>query len=415
MPGNYAKVTWVMQESLRSLLNRLEVATYFNTDLSKEYKKGFAVGDTIYPKLPQRFTIRDGMSYTPQAIDRKTTTVTMDQFFGVDFDYDSVEKMLEMERGEELVKSEYIDKAVEQLAQELDQRCANFAMMNCPNQVGNHGATPATINPYSDARARLVSLACGGDKNGMIISPSMHATLGQNLTLLLNPQKEISDLFRTGLMGNAFGFNWHESMSIYDFQAGTMTVADCTVTTTVTTQGATSLGITSNAAAVALKKGDVITFTTPLAVNPATRRSIGVAKSVVLTQDTTIAAGGGTGTVYFYPPLYGPGSPYQNIDQLPQAGHVLLLSPGTTTATGAHGVIGLAINRDAFALVSVPLEEPKAVEISKTVRDPRTGISISLVRQFEGRTRTYINRLDILCGFGRLYAENCCVRVASLL
>jgi predicted phage tail protein len=153
-----------------------------------------------------------------------------------------------------------------------------------------------------------------------------------------------------------------------------------------------------------------------MACNPSTRRSIGRAKTVVLTEDLTIT-GATTGTVNFKPALYGPGSPYQNVDVLPTAGHVVVLMPGTTTpgAGTVHGINGLALNRDAFALVSVKMEEPKAVEVASTQRDPKTGIAISFVRQFEGRTRTMINRFDVLMGFGDLYPENCSVRVASLL
>jgi len=415
MASNFQKITWVTMESLRRLKNKLEVAGYFNTDLSRDYKKAFAVGETIYPKLPQRYLIRDGMEYTPQPIDRKTTTVTMDQVFGVDFDFDAVDKVLNMERGESLVRKEYVNPAMDQLAQEIDSRCALYAYQNCPNVVGAVGTTPTTITPYHQARQKLVELACPDGTKGMIISPAMHSTLGANLTTILNPSKEIGDLFKTGLLGNAAGFKWHESMSLYDHINGTMTIGDCTVTTTLT-DGASSVGITSAAAAVAWKKGDIINFTTPMAVNPKTRRSIGSAKTFVLTQDLDIAAGGGTGTAYFYPAVYGPDHQYQNVDALPAATNVVVQFPGTTAPTGKHGINGLALNRDAFALVSVPLEEPKgSVEFAKTMRDPQTGLSISFVRQFEARTRNMINRFDILCGFGRLYAENCSVRVASLL
>lgn len=412
MPNNYQKITWVMMESLRRLVNRREVSRYFNTSLSKEYQKPFPVGTTINPKLPMRYVIRDGQKYTPQPIDRKTTEVKLDQIFGVDFDYDSVEKALEMERGEEIVREEYINPAMDQIAQEIDSRCAEFAYLNTPNVTGVLGTTPTTMGPYHSARARLVQYAVTPGDKGMLITPEMHSTLGTNLTTLLNPTKQISDLFLEGILGRAAGFKWHESMSLYAHQAGTMTAGDVTVTANLA-NGATSVGLTSAAQAVALKKGDVISFTTPMAVNPATRRSVGHAKQVVLTQDCDIA-GGGTGTAYFYPPLYGPGSPYQNVSVLPQAGHVVVLFPGTANPSGLQGMQGLALNKDAFALVSVPLQMPKAVEVAKSMRDPDTGLSISFIRQFDATELRWINRFDVLMGFGRLYAENCAVRVQSL-
>jgi hypothetical protein len=398
-------------ESLRRLINRLEVAKYFNTDMSKEYKQAFAVGETISVKLPQRYTIRDGVTYVAQALDRKKTDITLNQIFGIDFEWDSVEKVLEMERGEERVRKEYIEPAMDQLAQEIDSRCAQYAYQNSPNIAGALGTTPTSMTPFHDARRKLVELAVSAGTKGMIISPNMHSTLGANLTTLLNPQREVSDLFLEGLLGRAAGFKWHESMSLYSHTAGTMTASDVTVS--AYTEGATEITLASAAVGATLKKGDVISFTTPMACNPSTRRSIGRAKTVVLTQDCTIGAGG-SATAYIYPALYGPNHQYQNVDVLPTSAHVVVLFPDTTTPSAKYGINALALNRDAFALVSVPLVKPKAVEIAETMRDPQTGISISFIRQFDAENLRWINRFDVLMGFGRLYAENCSLRVLSL-
>lgn len=413
MPNIFQKVSWVTAESLRRLVNRREVARYFNTDLNREYKKPFPIGATFQAKLPQRFLIRDGVTYAAQAIDRKTTTITMQQPFGIDFEWDTVEKILDMERGEDIVRREYIEPAMDQIAQEIDSRCALYATQNTPNYVGVLGTTPTAISTFHNARARLVEYAVTPGNKGMIITPAMHSTLGANLATYLNPQREISDLFLEGLLGNAAGFKWHESMSLYSHTAGTMTAADVTVSTTIS-DGATSVLLASASAGLSLKKGDIISFTTPMACNPSTRRSVGHAKQVVLTQDCT-RVGAGTVTAYFSPPIYGPGSQYQNVNVLPSAGHVVVLWPGTSTPSGLSGMNGLAINRDAFALVSLPMELPKAVEVASQQRDPQTGISISFIRQYEARTLTWINRFDCIIGFGNLYPENCCVRVASLL
>jgi len=400
-------------ESLRILVNKLEVAQFFNTDMNREYQRAFAVGETVYVKLPQRFVIREGTTYDPQAIDRKTVPVTMDQIFGVDFDYDSVDKALNMERGEDIVRREYIEPAMAQIKQEIDSRCAQYAYYNTPNIVGALGTTPTALSTYLSARQRLVELGCTPGEKGMIVSPAMHSTIAGQLTTLTNPANEISRQYKEGLMGNASGFQWYESVSLYSHTCGTLQNT-CTVQTTLT-DGATSVSIAGTAAET-LKKGDVFTFSASYACNPGTRRSVGHLKNFVVTQDLTLT--GGTDTLYFAPAIYGPDSPYQNVDALPVGSSATITNmPGTTAPyTGPkYGINGLAINRDAFALVGVKLEEPKAVEVASTQRDPKSGLAISFVRQFEGRTRTMINRFDVLLGFGSLYAENCACRVASLL
>ena len=116
-------VDWLTMESLRILKNKLHVAQFMNTSCNKEYTKTFAVGETVRVKLPQRYTIRDGLTYSPQALNRLNTTVKVDQVFGIDFEWDSVERALKMER-RDFVKREYIDPAMAQIASEIDSRAA---------------------------------------------------------------------------------------------------------------------------------------------------------------------------------------------------------------------------------------------------------------------------------------------------
>ena len=129
-----------------------------------------------------------------------------------------------------------------------------------------------------------------------------------------------------------------------------------------------------------------------------------------MTQDL-VAAGGGADVLYIYPPIYGPGSAYQNVDALPANAAALTLFPGTAAPSGKIGVNGLALGQDAFALVGVPMELPKAVEMASQTRDPNTGLAVSFIRQFDINDRRMKNRLDVAFGFGRFWAENASVRV----
>lgn len=410
MPNQFTRVNWVTMESLRMLLNKLEVAQFYNRSLSREFQKEFAVGDTIQVKLPQRFIIRDGLGYQPQPIDRKTTPVTLDQIFGVDFEWDSVEKALDMERGQDIVKREYIDPAMAQIAQEIDSRAAFYAYRHTNNIVGALGTTPNTLATYLAADTRMFQLSCTPGDKGMIVSPAMNATIAAALTTLTNPASSISRLYKEGSMGRAAGFDWYRSNSLYSHTAGTW--AGAVTIAAVPAQGASSITITGGAGDT-FNVGDVISIANVNAVNPSTRRTVGFAKQFVVTQ--ALVATGGNDTLQISPIIYGPNSQYQNVDALPQIGAALTLFPGTVNPNGLSGINGLALNRDAFALVGVKLEMPKAVEVASQTRDPETGLSVRFIRQFDGRTSQMINRFDVLCGFGSLYPDNCAVRVASLL
>jgi hypothetical protein len=410
--NQFQVVDWLSAEALRGLVNNLAIASHFNTDYNKEYTKSFAVGETVRVPLPQQFVVTTGLGYKPQGLNRIFTTVTVDQIFGIHFEYDSIEEALKLERGREAFKKNYLDKAMAQLAQEIDSRCAAWALANTNNIVGALGTTPTSFDIYGQARARLIENACPPGDKGMIISPQMMRTIVSNNLTNFNPQNEVAKAFREGYYGTAEGFEWDESMSLYAQTAGTWQNAVTVNTAPATGASSMVVNCTSGDTFVA---NDVFAVAGVNNANPKTRRSTGTLKQFSLTQNIT--ATGSTATIYFQAGtqgIQGPGSQYQNVDALPVANAALTLYPGTTSPNGKSGINGLAIHRDAYALVGVDLEIPKACEMSSRARDPQTGISVAFFRMMDPETRKMVNRFDVLIGLGNLYPDNCAVRILSL-
>ena len=407
MANQFEFADWITMEGLRVLTNELHIASFFNTDYNKEFTRPFAVGSTVRVPLPQRFLVTDGMAYQPQAINRIHTTVNVDQFFGVHFEWDAAEKALKMGRDKADVKKNYIDPIMKQLANELDSRAALFAYQNTNNVTGVLGTDPTAVTPFAQARQRLKELACTGKEWGMIIPPQVNTKMSTNLATIFNPQADISKLFKEGYLGKLQGFDWLESVNLYSHTAGTWAGA---VTVNGAAQSGSTLTITATAGDT-FKKGDVFSIANVNAVNPVSRRIVGSGvKNFVIQQDLT-AAGGGVDVINFSPPIVGPGQ-YQNVDVLPANSAALTLWPGTATPNGKSGQQALGLASDAFALVGVEMELPEAVEVSSHMRDPQTGISLSFIRQWDSLLYRMTNRFDILCGFGALYPDNCAVRVA---
>lgn len=403
--NSFAFADWVGMESLRILMNQLVVAECFNTDYNKEFTQEFPVGETVRVKFPQRFLTRDGLTYTPQNINRQTTTVTCDQIFGVDFEWNSVEAALQTERGREQFRSQYIAPAMAQLKQEIDSRAAQFAYYNTNNIAGILATDPTDTTISGTARRRLIENACPEGKRTMIVSPGQMLGVVNGSTTIFNPTDQISKAFKEGSFGMARGFDWFESMSLYSHTAGTWAG---TVEMLAGSQSGSSLSLTATTGDT-FKKGDVFNIAGVNNVNPQTRRSTGVLKQFVILDDVTAAAS--AATINVYPAIVGPGSPYQNVDALPAAGADLTLFPGTSSPNGKVGVNGLALHRDAFALVGVKLEMPTAVEMGSQQRDPKTGIAVRFVRMFDPIQSKMVNRFDVLMGFGSLYADQCAVRI----
>lgn len=410
---------YVSLECLRILKNSLEVASGFNTDHNNEYKKPFAVGERVQIKTPQRWTIRDGIKRDAQAINRRTVEITMGAPYGIDFDMDDVEAALKAERSEKEISDQLLKPAMTQLAQETDSRCANFALRNTPQIAGVLGTTPSTTEAYRRAETLLWENAAGnGDRIAAVSPAMMEAFIGAN-EAKLNPPGEIGRQYRKGEVGEYANATWFRSMSLYDHVSGIQNAAGVTLAAAVA-EGATSVAVTATAGDT-YKVGDVIAFdyglsTEVQAVNPSTRRSTGRAKTVVITQDFTAVGGGDAADVInFWPPLEATGQ-YKNCTALPANADVVTLFPGTTGANaGKHGVNGLVFTKDAFALVSAPLAMPKMVEPgSFTSRDPKTGISIRYAKQWDIDEAVMKSRFDMMPGFGRLYADQCAVRLLSL-
>lgn len=396
-------------ESLRILVNKLVMPQFFNTSYSREFTKEYPIGETLRVKLPQRFTVRDGLGYSPQAINRINTTITCNQIFGVDFEWDSAEKALNMERGEDQVRSQYIEPIMAQLAQEIDSRCIQWAYQNTNNIVGVLGTNPTTITTFQQARQRLIEKACPpGKKKGMVIAPSINTSLVPALANTFNPTSEISKQYKEGSIGILSGFDWYESPALYKHTAGTWA---STVSVKGASQSGSSLTITATGGDT-FNVGDVFSIANVKAVNPSTRRVIDTSNNAqfVVTQALT-AVGGGIDVIQISPSIFGPGSQYQNVDLLPVDGATMTLFPGTTGPNGLSGLQNLAITEDAFALVGVQLEKPKAVEVSSQTRDPESGIAIRFVRAWDNIQSKMTNRFDVLLGFGNLYPDNCSVRV----
>lgn len=398
-------------EALRLLTNQLEVAQHFDTKWMRQFDQQFAVGSSVQVKLPQKWTVRDGLGYTPQPINRLTTTVNCNIIKGIDFEWDSIEKALEMERSEKEISDQYIAPAAAQLAQQIDSDAAKFAYQNANNIVGVLGTDPTGSVTFMQGLQRMEELACPalGEK-GAIVTPSVATAIVPNIQTFFNPASEISRAFKRGSLGMFNGFEWHNSMSLKRHTAGTAGVGG---TFTVAVAPASNVNtVTVNlGAGETLNVGDVFNFAAVNQVNPMTREVLTpVLKQFVVTQPL-VAVGGGVDVITFSPTLYGPGSQYQNVDALPLINAVMTLFPGTTAPTGKSGAQNLLLHPDAYALVSVKLESPEAVEVISQKRDPKTGIAIRFVRAFDAVQSRMINRWDMVYGFGAMYPDNCCVRM----
>ena len=410
--NTFLNTSWVSLEILRLLLNKLVITDYFDRSFEKEFNREFAPGSTVTIKFPQRFQASDGMGYQPQGINRISTTVSLDQWIQVGFEWDDYEAAVKLERSEQELRENYFDPAAAAIAQTIDSRCAQFAYQNSSTVVGQLGTDPTTVQTYYQARQRLQEKACPPGKRAMCISSSMMTSLGSNITNVFHPADEITAQWKEGAIGRLAMFDFYESNSLYTHTAGTWAAA---VTVNGANQSGTSLAITCTAGDT-FNQGDKISIANVNFVNPMTYRYPGhpALETFTITAPLTGVGGGNPADVLsILPAIYAPGSQYQNVDNLPANGAALTLWPGTTTPNGKVGTVGLALSRFAFAIVGAKLYVPIAAEKAGAAQDPDTGISVRKVKAWDPVRSMQVNRVDSLFGRGALYQDNAAVAVAG--
>jgi hypothetical protein len=391
-------------EILRLLVNKLIVSEYFNRNWEKDFNKEFAPGSTIQIKFPQRFQTVDGMGYAPQGINRITTSVSLDTWIQVPYEWDDYERAVKLERSETELRENYWEPAGAAIAQSIDSKAANFARLNASNLIGVLGTDPTTVQSYYQARAILEKEAASPGKRCMLISTNMMVSLGSNITNVFQPSDQIIRMWKQGNIGILAAFDFYESNSLWTHTAGTWAAA-------VTVQGAGQSGaslVIKGTAGDTINPGDKFSIAAVNMVNPMTYRSAGplTLRTFTYPGPAVMTLTGGNDTIAILPPIYGPGSQYQNVDALPAANAGLTLWPGTTSPNGKSGTVGLGLTREAFALVGGKLYLPKAVESASQQQDPDSGIAIRKVIAWDPVRSMQVNRYDSLIGFGNLYQQN---------
>lgn len=402
--------------ALRMLTNSLEVSSWFNTDYNREFTKEYPIGASVRVPFPKRIrgSLGNDLSYQPEALVDRSAPVTIDKVAKAHFEWDGIEQALKMPRGESRIEETILKPAVNTIKQQIDSYCAQYAYLNTPNVVGILGTAPTTFDQvFGAAGQRMAEYAAPDGQRGMLLSPSLARTLRASAVAQFNPPDAISRMWKKGLIGETNGFDVYESMSLYTHTsgawAGTVEIATAPASAGLTTPipATTTLSLTATTGDT-FKAGDVVNIAAVNGVNPMTYRSIGSLKQFVVMADVTAAAS--AASIVVSPAIVGPGSPYQNVDALPVAGADLILFPGTNTAgaaaTAKTGTQGLALTHDAFALVGVKLQRPKAssVELTSYTRDPESGLGIGFIRAFDPVQYKWINRFDCPFGAGVLYA-----------
>ena len=406
-------IEMITLESLRVLTNMLTFTGLVNRQFDPMFgKSGAKVGDVVYARKPPRYIVRKGAGLQPQATTETRTPIKLDSLIGVDLPFSGVERTLSLDNFSDRV----LKPALAAIGNQIDYDGLQL-YKDVYNFVGTFGTTPASTlsNPiYLGAGVKLDDMAAPqDDQRYLVTTPAGQASAVSANFALYNPTAAISEGFRKGRYGRqVLGFDWFMDQNCPTHTNGTRTGTQSLTWSVSGTQDAiSSLYVAGFTSGNTIKKGDIFTIGVLGAaegvqsVNPQSRQATGSLQQFTVTADYTFSAA--TGTLPISPPITSTGQ-FQTTDRAAIAGGVLTFH-GASTAVAREG---LAFHRDAFTLVTAPLELPKGVHEAYYAGDDQTGIGVRIVTAYDIRTNEMITRFDVLYGWAALRPELAC-RVAQ--
>ncbi len=358
-------------------------------------QEGAKIGTTLRIHLPDRALVTDGAALQVQDDNEQFTTLTVSSQKHIGINFTTAELTMQLDDFAERV----LKPRVSQLASSIDADVAN-AYQGIFASVGTPGTVPSTSLVLLQGQQKLNEAAAPMSPRYATVNPAANAGLVEGMKGLFNPVSTISRQFKSGLMGEGIlGYDeMAMSQSIKQHTTGTRTGAH-TVTTTVSTQGATTVAITGTGTQT-IKKGDVFTVANVYAVNPQTRESTGALQQFVATADATAA--GGAYTVSVSPAIYTSGQALATVDSFPQSGATVTFLGSASTQYPQN----LLYHKDAIAFATADLVMPQGVDMAS--RQVHNGISMRIVRQYDINNDRMPCRIDVLYGYSVIRPQLAC-------
>lgn len=388
-PGIIAKA------AAKYLADDLQFAKSISVADESDYdgKNGYAAGDTIYISKPARFIPQNTFDITStiQDVKEEKAPLTLDISSTVGIQLTASDMQTEINL-KNIIKR-VIEPGVQSIAQDVEKRFLQKATQGTYNLVGTAGSTTFDVDTVLSAREKMSKYLAPKDNNRFVLFDSTAERSAVNARKgLFQSASEIAEQYKMGYVGTADGFNWLENELVYTHTTGSRAATGATVTTTVSTQGQSTINITGTGTQT-LAVGDVFTINNVYAVHPITKKVYPFLQQFVVTAANT-ASGGAYTNVQVSPSFNATSAAggLQNIDTFPQSGAAITFVGTASTAYTQH----LAFHKNAFRMVSVPMVMPEAVEFA--AQETYKGITVAVVRAFDVLQRRMITRLDFLGG-----------------
>lgn len=387
----------IAKEAVMILENELVAAKKVFRGYEGDFDKninGYKIGDTLTIRKPTDFTVRDGAVLSAQDVTEGSTTIVVNKRKGIDFGFSSQDLTLKIgELSERVIKPAMI-----QLANQIDSDVLAL-YSSVPSWVGTPGQTINSFSDFYKGPERLNEFGVPmADRTGLLSPADEAGMVGAQTALYI--QNAASEAYRKGSLGMVGGVDTYMSQNIPTHTVGVATGTPLVnggsqnTTYALTKDSGTQSLITdgwTNSTTGILKAGDVFTIAGVYAVNTVTKATLPFLKQFVVTADADSGAATGPATLTISPPMITTGA-FKTVSAAPADNAAI-----TVVGTGGTGYRqNLVFNKNAFALVTVPLVSPPgAVDVS---RQSYKGMNVRVIPVYDGTNDVSNWRLDVLYG-----------------
>jgi hypothetical protein len=390
MSNSILTIDMITRKALEILENNLVITRNVNRQYDDSFAvEGAKIGSTLRIRLPDRALVTDGAALQVQDDNEQFTTLAVASQKHIGVNFTSAELTMQLDDFAERV----LKPRISQLASSVDADVAS-SYKAIYNSVGTPGTTPSTSLVLLQAQQKLNEGAAVMSPRYATVNPAANAGLVEGMKGLFNPTDTVSRQFKNGMMGmGVLGFDEvNMSQSIKQHTTGSWGTA-ITVTSTIATEGATSIGLSFTGSSKTWNVGDIFTIANVYAVNPQTRETTGSLQQFTV---TAAATGSSTTTVSVSPAIYTPNNALATVDSFPVAGAVVTMFGAASTQYAQN----LVYHKDAITFATADLLLPQGVDMAS--RQVHNGISLRVVRQYDINNDRLPCRIDVLYGFATI-------------
>ena len=391
----------IAKEALMQLKNNMVLGNLVHREYKDEFVK---VGDSVAIRRPVKFLSTNGATLVKQDVEEGSVDIVISGRKHVGWEFDSKTLTLDIEDFSE----RYIQPAAITLANSVDADIANLYKAVW-NEVGTPGTTPSTFSDLGAAGQRLDQMAVPRAMRRAVFDPAAAWSLADGLKSVF-VQDKARGAFEEARIGRYAAFDTYGDQNIKTHTVGVATgtplidgaTQETTYLLSKTTNSQTLVTKDwTNSITGILLAGDVFTIAGVFAVNPVSKDKQAFLQQFTVLADANSGATTGPATLTISPAIIISG-PYQTVNSSP-ADNAAIVVKGTG---GGSYPQSLTFHRNAFALVTIPLDIPDGVSFA--AKQTHDNLSMRVIKDYDITNDTEIIRLDIMYGVKAIYPDLAC-------